>query len=172
MLKNVKKSLVAAAALASVGSAGVIGTQAVLAETNNSNSDPMSSLVDKLASKFNLNKSEVQKVFDEQRSAHEAERDAKVSERLQKLVDDGTITAEQKTKIEAKIKELKEEREANRDSMKDLSDEERKTKMDEKRTELENWAKENGVDLTKLKGVLMGGVVATGQAVEHFKTIS
>jgi hypothetical protein len=148
MLKNVKKSLMAAAAIASIGT---------VAENNDSKTDPMSSLVDKIANRFNLNKADVQKVFDEERSTRQAEREAKISERLQKLVDEGTITADQKTKIEAKLKELKSEREANRDAFKNLSAEERKSKMEAKRTELENWAKENGIDLTKLMGIFMGG---------------
>lgn len=155
-MKKVKKSLVAAAALATIGTGGVIGVQAVSAESGTSN-DPMSSLVDKLVSKFNLNKDDVQKVFDESRSEMDAKREAESSERLQKLVDAGTITAEQKTKIEAKLKELKAERENDKESFKDLSDDERKAKMDEKRSELESWAKETGLDLTKLRGVLMGG---------------
>ncbi len=116
----------------------------------------MSSLVQKLAAKFNLNKDEVQKVFDEDRTAHEAEREQKLSERLQKLVDAGTITSAQKTAIENKLKELREERQADREEMKDLSDSERQSKMDEKRNELEGWAQEQGIDLTKLKGVFGG----------------
>lgn len=99
----------------------------------------------------------MQKVFDEQHEARKAEHDAKRAERLQSLVDDGTITAEQKTAIEAKIEELSKNREANRDSFKDLSQEERKAKMDEERESLEAWAEEQGLDLSKLKGVFMGG---------------
>lgn len=113
-------------------------------------------LVDKIASKFNISKDDVQKVFDEDRAAHEAEHDKEVSDRLQKLVTDGTITAAQKTAIEAKIKEMKADREANRDAMKNLSETERKAKMDEKRSALEAWAKEQGLDLSKLKGVFGG----------------
>ena len=156
-MKKVKKGLAAAAALATIGGAGVLGVQAVSAESGNSSeANPMSSLVDKLVSKFNLNKEDVQKVFEENRSEMEAKREAETSERLQKLVDAGTITAEQKTKIEAKLKELKSQRETNRDAMKDLSDDERKAKMDEERTALESWAEENNLDLSKLRGILMG----------------
>lgn len=156
-MKKVKKSLVAAAALATIGTAGVIGTQVTHAASDTSSNDPTSSLVDKLVSKFNLNKADVQKVFDENRTEMEAKHEAEVSARLQKLVDAGTITSEQKTKIEAKLKELKAERESDRDSMKNLTDSQRKAKMDAKKTELENWAKDNGLDLTKLQGVFMGG---------------
>ena len=156
-MSKIKNSLVAAAALATIGTGGFIGMQAVNDEGNSSSTDPMSSLVDKLVSKFNLNKTDVQKVFDESRTEMEAKREAKTSTKLQKLVDAGTITAAQKTKIEAKIKELKAARESNKDSMKDLSDDERKAKMDSERTALETWAKDNGIDLARLQGIFMGG---------------
>ncbi|MCA9308935.1 hypothetical protein KC973_01015 [Candidatus Saccharibacteria bacterium] len=73
------------------------------------------------------------------------------------MVDDGTITSDQKAAIEAKLAELKEERESNRDEMKDLTPEERKAKHEEHRTELESWASEQGLDLSDLKGIFMGG---------------
>lgn len=155
-MKKLQKGLVAAAAVAVVGSAGLVATQAVNAATTD-NSKEQTSIVDKIASKFGLNKDDVQKVFDEDRTAHEAERQAKQSERLQKLVDAGTITADQKTKIEAKIAELQSKRESEHDSFKDLTDDERKAKMDAAKAELDQWAKDNGIDLSKLGGVLMGG---------------
>lgn len=123
------------------------------ADADNRGSD---NLVKKIAQKFNISQDDVQKVFDEERSAHQAEREKKAGERLQKLVDDGTITAEQKTAIEAKMKELKAEHEANKGTMKDLSEDERKAKMEEKRSALETWAQEQGLDLSKLKGVFGG----------------
>lgn len=157
-MKGLHKSLVVGGLLTAVGLSTVAGVGMASAESGTSGStDPMSSLVQKIASKFNLNQADVQKVFDEDRSARETEREQKQAERLQKLVDDGTITATQKTAIEAKIKELKSEREANKDEMKNLSAEERKAKMDTKKTELEAWAKEQGIDLSKLQGIFMGG---------------
>lgn len=54
-------------------------------------------------------------------------------ERLQEAVDNGEITAEQKTLIEQKRVELKKERET-------------------KHTELQTWAKEKGIDITYLHG--------------------
>ncbi len=152
-----KTGLAAAAAIATIGTGGLIGAQAVSAESGATTStDPMSSLVDKLVSKFNLNKTDVQKIFDESRTEMEAKREEEQSARLQKLADAGTITAEQKTKIEAKLKELKASREPNKDSTKDLTDNERKTKRESERTTLEAWAKQNGIDLTKIGGVMMG----------------
>lgn len=165
-MKKVKTGLVAAAALATIGTGGLLGMQAVHAESSTT-TDPMSSLVEKLANKFNLNKNDVQKVFDENRSEMEAKHEANVSTRLQKLVDAGTITSDQKTKVEAKLKELKSARETDRDALKNLSPEERKAKMEEKRNELDTWAKENGIDLTKLEGIFRGGHGFHGERFNH-----
>jgi hypothetical protein len=153
--KSLKNKILIAGTAAAIGLSGVAGFSAVSAESNAS--DGSSSLVDKLVSKFNLNKSDVQKIFEEDRTEHEAAREKEQSEHLQKLVDAGTITASQKTAIEAKIKELKSARESSKDSMKDLTEAERKTKMEEERTNLESWAKAQGLDLTKLQGIFMGG---------------
>lgn len=155
-----QKTLVIGGILGTVGVSALVGGNMVSAESSDSAStgtDPMSSLADKIASRFNLNKTEVQAVVDEQRTTMEAERESKRAEKLQALVDAGTITAAQKTAIEAKIKGMHTERESEKGSFKDLTDDQRKAKMDEKKTELEAWAKEQGIDLTKLDGVLMGG---------------
>ena len=148
----VKKSLLVGGVLGTVGLSSLAGIGAVSAATN---SNGRSDLVDKIASTFSLNKDDVQKVFDEERAEHQAERKAKVSARLQKLVDKGAITAEQKTAIEAKLEEMRAKREAEHESMKDLTPAERKVKREQNKAEMEAWAKEQGIDLTKLKGIFM-----------------
>lgn len=156
-MKTPVKQFIVASIVGTIGMAGLATAGIANAETSNSSSDnPMSSLVDKIASTFNLDKSKVQEVFDAERTEHEAEREQQRTEKLQALVDAGTITEAQKTAIETKLKEMKAERETNGDDLKDLSDDERKTKMDEKRTALETWAKEQGLDLSELRGVLGG----------------
>ena len=159
-MTRLKKGLMTAAAVAVVGAAGLTATHAVSAATGD-NTD-QTSIVDKIATKFGLNKDDVQKVFDEDHAVHDAEREAKLSERLQALVDKGVITADQKTKIEAKLKELQTTRESEKDSFKSLSQDERKAKMDANKAALEQWAKDNGIDLSKLGGVFMGGPGAHG----------
>jgi cellobiose-specific phosphotransferase system component IIA len=72
-------------------------------------------------------------VFDAEREAREAERQEEVSDRLQDAVDDGDITAAQKTLIEKKLQELQAARE-------------------KQRTELEKWAEDNDVDVKYLMG--------------------
>ena len=124
-----KKSLLiglstTAVTLSLVGLASMASAQSTSAGT---------SLIDKIATKFNLNKSDVQAVFDANRTEKEAERAAEMSDKLQTLVDKGTITADQKAKIEAKQKELQ-------------------TARDAKRTELEKWASDNGIDAKYIMG--------------------
>lgn len=122
---KVRKSVLVAGAVSAVGLAGLLGGGIVTAHSAASAGND--SLIEKIASKFNLNKDEVQKVFDEEKSARDAERQAAFTERLQKLVDDGKITSDQKSKIEEKHKELK-------------------ANMEAERNELEKWATDNNID--------------------------
>ena len=115
-----------------IGIVGLAGIASAQTSTNGT------SLVDKIATKFNLKKADVQAVFDANKSEKQAEHTADVSARLQSLVDKGTITADQKAKIEAKQAELKTEREA-------------------ERTALQKWATDNGIDAKYLMGGDMGG---------------
>ncbi len=142
-----KKLLLPAVTLLVVG-ASIFGVHGVLAaDTDN----PESTLVQKIATKFNLNQDEVQKVFDEEHAVREAEMQTKNEDRLSQLVTDGKITEAQKTLILNKQKELKANR-PDKDSFKNLTPEERKSQMEAKKTELENWAKENGIDIKYLFG--------------------
>lgn len=151
-----KKSLIAASIVGAVG-AGIVGTGAMVsAESNTTSHDPMSSLVDKLSSTFHLDKAKVQEVFDQQRVEMGAKHEQEVNSRLDALVTAGTITSAQKSAIQTKLAELKKERDAHRDTMKSLSETERKAAMDSKRAELEKWASEQGLDLSKLDGVFRG----------------
>jgi len=152
-----KKSLLVAGAVTSIGLAGVTGIGIASAATDNTNAAGSSSLVDKIASKFNLNKSDVQAVFDQDRSDHEAKRQANVEKELSQAVTDGKLTSAQKDLILAKQKEFKSTMDSQRDSMKDKTREERKTFMDQQRTDLENWAKSNGIPTEYLRFVMPGG---------------
>ena len=115
------KKKVLAVGLASLGIAGVLGSGAALAETGSG-----STLAEKIASHFNLNKDEVQKVLDQDRADHQADREKQYEERLQKAVDDKKITSEPRDKILAKQKELELYFESQRDAMKDKTPQERR----------------------------------------------
>lgn len=143
---QLKKPLLIAGAIATIGAASTAaGVQAAT-----SNSTKQDSIVDKISQKFNLNKDDVQKVFDEDRAAHETERQAKLEEKLSQAVKDGKITEDQKSKIIAKIAEIKADMETHKDTMKDKTAEERKALMEQKRTEIEAWAEENNIPLEYL----------------------
>ena len=64
---------------------------------------------------------------------------------ITQAVKDGKLTENQRTKM-AKHKELVSQLEANKDSFKDKTPEERKTTFEAQRTAIEQWAKDNGVD--------------------------
>lgn len=152
---NLKRSLLAAGVVSSVAFASLAGAGAVSAATNTPATDGPTALIDKIAQKFNLNRDEVKAVFDEEHQTREAEHEKKVEERLNQAVTDGKITSEQKDKIIAKLDELRSTREANREAMKDKTDEERKAAMKSERAALEKWATDNGVPMEYLR---MGGM--------------
>jgi Skp family chaperone for outer membrane proteins len=153
-----KKMLAAAGIATVIGATGLTSVGIVnAASTTNTSTDPMSSLVDAIASKFNLSKSDVQSVFDAQRTEMEAQHETKVKAKVAQLVTDGKLTQDQADKINAKRAELQKEREANKTTDQSKTREEMKTEMDAKRTTLEAWAKENGIDTTYLRYVFGGG---------------
>lgn len=154
-----KKSLLVAGAVASIGLGGAAVTANTVSATTKNDS-----IVDKIATKFSLDKNEVQKVFDEDRTAHEAERHAKIEEKLSQAVKDGKLTEDQKSKIIAKMEEMK----ANMpdpSTMGDKTIEQHKADMEAKRTELEAWAKENNIPTEYLRFVGPGG----GIRVKHMR---
>ena len=69
-----------------------------------------------------------------------------MQERLTQLVSEGKITEAQKQLIVTKMSELVAARAQEMDALKDKTMAERKALMDQKRTELEAWAKANGID--------------------------
>lgn len=145
-----KKQLLVAGAVTTLGLAGLTGITVANAATEETSDNPMSSLVAKIAEKFNLNQDEVQAVFDEQRDAMQAEREADFAERLSQAVTDGDLTQEQADKITAKRAELQEAREANKDKTGD----ERREAIESERDALKTWAEENDIDL---KWLMPGG---------------
>lgn len=161
------KPLVAAAVTGAVGVATVAGLGVASAATTNSTTgstatssttktDPMSGLIDALVSKFNLKKADVQAVFDAQRTKMDAQRETEVKAEVSQLVTDGKLTQAQADAINTKRAELEKQRETDRTTMDSKTDTERKNAMDAKRTELDSWLKDQGID-TQYAYLLMGG---------------
>ena len=132
----IKRNLILGGSLVAIA-VTTLGIGAASAAQNPNKDD----LVSKIASRFNLNKDDVQSVFDENRAEHQQERKAKLENRITKAVQNGKLTEDQKAKILAKIDENK----AFFESLKDMEPAERKTALDNHKKEMEAWAKENGI---------------------------
>lgn len=146
---KINKPLAIAGVVTTVGLASVTGIGIASAQSSTTSSGSgASSLIDKLASKFNLNKDEVKAVFDQEKADREAEHQAEITKRLETAVKDGKITAEQKTLIETKLKDLQTERE-------------------NERAELEKWASDNKIDA---KYLMMGGPRGGDGESNHLQT--
>jgi hypothetical protein len=151
---NIKKKLVLTVAVVSLAGASFFGVTNTFAQTPDNQG---TSLVGRIATKFNLNKADVQAVFDEDREEHQAKMEKRFEDQLTQLVTNGKITEDQKTKIIAKFKEMKEQRNANKDELKNMTQDERKAAHEQKRQELKTWAEANGIDVNVLTGVFGPG---------------
>ena len=139
-----RKSLLIATAATTIALAGIVGVGLVSAATDTTSG----TLVDKLVAKFHLNKSDVQQVFDQQRSQNQAAHQAEEKTRLDQAVKDGKLTQAQEDKIiahEAEEKTLM-------DSLAGKTEAERHTAMEANRTAEQKWAKGNGIPAEFLRG--------------------
>jgi hypothetical protein len=143
------KRVILPMAAVAVIAAALVGVTAVSAA---SSTNPQESLVQKIADTFHLDKSKVQAVFDEHRTQMQAQRNTKYADRLTQAVKDGQLTEDQKTKILAEQKTLQ----AKMDALRDQTPEQRRTAMQQIRTEVQTWAKDNNIDAKWLMGPGMG----------------
>lgn len=143
-----KSTLLATAAVVvglGVASAGVIHAQSPTSPTN-----PMSNLINAIATKFNLNPTDVQQVFDDQHAQMEVQHQQAMKDHLAQLVMDGKLTQEQADKITSKLQELESQHEANKTAFQGKTKEEVRTLMEQERTQLEQWAKDNNIPMEYL----------------------
>jgi hypothetical protein len=130
---KVKIAAIALIAVAVTSVLGVVTLNQVSAQIENGGYPP---IIQNLASTFNVSEDEVHDVFEQTREQNR-------SDRLDKLVEEGVITEDQKNLIITHQEEMHEKIEALRDQ--DLTDEERQTKMEELREEAKTWAEENNI---------------------------
>lgn len=138
--KNTLAALAVALGITTLGATSVYAAQNTFNQGN-----PHDELVESIATKFNLNETEVQAVFDAQHEEMETQMKENRNQQLQEAVTNGDLTQEQMDAIVGKMNEMEAERESEKESFDTLSHEERHEKMEEKRTELEAWANENGI---------------------------
>ncbi len=151
ILQKPKTKITAALLLAVLGFS-TVGSVAFAATSGNR----QDKLAERIATKFNLDKnqvsSELESFHQEEQTERHQERKQALADALQKKVDDGVITADQKTAIEAKLEEKHQareaEREANKNSETKPTRDEMKAKMDSDKAELEAWLKEQSINLS------------------------
>jgi Spy/CpxP family protein refolding chaperone len=139
-----KKALLVTGAATTIGLSTMAGAASAAAanSTNDTGENKgIDSLVEKIATRFNLNKDQVQEVFDENREERHKEMQARLEERLDEAVTAGKITSEQKTLILNKLEEMH----AYMESLKGKAPEERKELMKQKHDELKQWAEDNDI---------------------------
>ncbi len=141
----ISKKILIPIVVLTIVSAAVIGAGSINAQTTN---EPFSGLVDTIAQKFGLDKSKVQSTVDEYREKHQQERQQmmqqKIEDKLSQYVKDGKITETQKQAILKKHQELRNK--FNPETMRNMTQDERKKAMDEKQAEIKSWAEAQGID--------------------------
>lgn len=120
-----------------LGAAAIIGGHSVLAAEQGT----YPPIVQRIADHFNLNTTDVQQVFDEQRNAN-----------LNQAVTDGKITQAQRDLIQAKHDEMV----AQMEKLKDLTPTERRDQMRTLHEDMRAWAEQTGIDLPAIIGGHMG----------------
>ena len=163
-MKNNKKVIISALILGAVALAGAYGISKVSANENG-NAFGQNSIIQKLASRFNLNENDVKTVFEENRNEMQNKRQEECENRLSKLADEGKITQEQKGAIQKKQQEMRKENENRQAEMKNLSQEERKAtqknrqeERNKHQEEMKKWAEENGIDTEVLNQFMSGRI--------------
>ena len=135
-----KRLVLPAAALAVVG--GVLTFGAV---TQASMLTGQGSLAEKISKRFGIQQSEVEQVMQEHRQEMQQNHDAK------QLVDQGKITAAQKDALMQKHKEMQENRKDEHEKMQGMTKEERQKEHEARRSAMDAWLKEQGIDKSVLQ---------------------
>lgn len=146
-----KRKLITMTAIA-VAVVGLSATGVALthAASNSTTTNPISSLVTAIAQKFNLNVADVQQVFDQQHQQMEAQAKTNYTAGLQQAVTEGKLTQDQMDKLLAKQQELESKREANKSTFQNLTETERRQKMQDEQTALQQWATQNNIPMQYL----------------------
>ena len=147
MKKLIKIMIASAAALPIVGIASMSFASAATGTTTTNWRD---TFVQNLATKFNLNKDDVTKFMDEQKAARETEIKTKVSDALKAA----GFTDAQVSALQTKQDEQHTAGKAWRDANPNATRAESKAHMFTERAAFETWAKDQGIDLTKVKDTI------------------
>ena len=114
---------------------------------NTTTTNPISSLIDKIATKFNLNKTDVQAVFDQNKAdmmaARQADIQTETKSRLSTAVTAGTLTQAQSDLVTTELATIQTKL-TDISKITDVS--QRQAAMDQLQAEVSKWAVDNKID--------------------------
>lgn len=139
-----KKVLIPMAAVAVIA-AGAYGVAQVSAASSTGTGQ---TLAQRIAGAFGLDQSKVQNVIDQYRSDKQAGAETRYEQMLSQAVTDGKLTSAQKDAILSEHNKLKSEL----DAAQSKTGTDRRTAMQQVRTEAETWAKQNNISAHWLMG--------------------
>lgn len=145
-----KQAVLTAVAVAVIGAGTFAASSAFAQSSTTVEKDTMSSLAQKIADKFGLNKADVEAVFEADRKERHKKMKTAYSAQLDQYVKDGKITEAQKQLILEKHNELEAKHQSLMQDMQNMTADERKSAMQKEKQALSEWAKENGIDLQYL----------------------
>ena len=140
-----KKKIILPVIMATVIGVSILSATPAHAQTNDGS--PFPSLIQKIVEKFGLEQADVEAVFQEHRNQMHAQMQQRMETRLNESVTNGTITEEQKQLVLKKHEEMQAEREKNRDTWQNMTQEERKAEHEKRQAEMKSWAEKNGINL-------------------------
>jgi len=124
-----------------------MGVPAAMAATNATSTGTFSALVTAIATKFNLNPSDVQTVVNQVHTDQQATRQATAKTKLDQAVTDGALTQAQEDLIVAKWAE----EQTFQESLQSMTATQRQAAIRQHRTDLQDWAKTNNIPLQYLR---------------------
>lgn len=158
--------------VAIVGVVGVAFATSAFAQNGTSTT----SYVQKLSQKLGLAEEKVQTAVSEIHDERHTEMVSQHEQKLQTYVENGELTSAQKDLIIAKMNEFHASRDSRMQEMQNKTPDERRTAMEAERTALENWAKENNIDMKYMRpfgkgfggrGGHMGGMGGRGMMKDN-----
>lgn len=136
-MKNSKKIALISLTTGLAGSV-IIGASAMAASSSSSSSYP--DIVQKIADKFHLKASDVNSIFQQERTDHQTARHQKLVTALDQAVANGKITKDQETKILGELDSLRQQH-------KDSSKQDRRADMQDFHSQMQQWLKDNNINL-------------------------
>lgn len=146
-----KKQILLPAAVVTIIAGSYFGAQSVSAHGFSNDS---SSLVQTLATRFNLDESQVKAVFDEIREQKKAQRQTQLQEKLQKAVESGKLTEEQKVSLIQLHEAHRAEVQALYDADSEVTPEQRRLLFEKFKNTLNEWAEKEGVSIEALQSTV------------------